>query len=167
MSIFSGWMQWVHHVYESTGAADAFRAVMTNADGKIDNSLLGESGTWTPNLLFGGANVGIGYASRNGEWWRFGNLMFVSFDIRLTAVGSSTGNATVTALPVTTGGNGGVGQLRWVNLATSLVSAHIFVSGTSVTLSGMTAAAATATAMTHAAFANNSIIIGSCFYKVA
>lgn len=33
-------MQWIHHVYQSSGAADAFRAVMTNADGKIDNSLL-------------------------------------------------------------------------------------------------------------------------------
>lgn len=33
-------MQWIHHVYQSSGVADAFRAVMTNADGKIDNSLL-------------------------------------------------------------------------------------------------------------------------------
>ncbi len=57
------------------------------------------SGTFTPVIAFGGASVGITYASRFGYYTQIGPLMHVDFDIVLTSKGSSTGAATISGLP--------------------------------------------------------------------
>lgn len=99
-------MQWVHHVYVSTGVADAFRAVMTNAAGKIDISLLPiESESWLPTLTFGGNNVGLSYnaGATGGRYTRLGNHVWFTGRLTLSAKGSSTGNAIIGGLPYANG----------------------------------------------------------------
>jgi len=66
----------------------------------IDAFIEGVTGTWTPNLLFGGAAVGMTYGTRTGTYTRVGNIVTVAMRIALTAKGSSTGTATITGLPV-------------------------------------------------------------------
>jgi len=59
-----------------------------------------EEGTWTPSL--GGTTT---YASRNGYYVKIGQLVFVSMNLQVTAIG--TGSATViTGLPFTQSGGG-------------------------------------------------------------
>lgn len=56
-------------------------------------------GSWTPALKFGGASTGMTYSSQTGTYNRIGNTVIAELDIRLSAVGSSTGAATITGLP--------------------------------------------------------------------
>jgi hypothetical protein len=58
-------------------------------------------GTWTPALKFGGASTGMTYSTQSGYYVKVAQLVFVMFRITLTALGSSTGAATVTGLPYT------------------------------------------------------------------
>ena len=58
-----------------------------------------EEGTWTPALTFGGNAVGLTYGTRVGTYTKIGNLVLATFQIGLSASGSSTGVATVSGLP--------------------------------------------------------------------
>lgn len=60
-----------------------------------------ETGTWTPELQFGGASTGITYAIRSGIYTRIGNVVLWQFDIGLSSKGSATGDATIAGLPFT------------------------------------------------------------------
>jgi len=59
------------------------------------------TGSWSPNLAFGGASVGITYGVRYGEYTVIGNLVFYTAYIELTSKGSSSGTAIITNLPFT------------------------------------------------------------------
>lgn len=60
---------------------------------------IGETGTFTPGLTFGGAAVGITYVSQTGTYNRIGNLVTFRIDIQLSNKGSSTGTALISGLP--------------------------------------------------------------------
>jgi hypothetical protein len=62
-------------------------------------------GTFTPTLAFGGASVGITYSTQIGEYTRIGNVVFIQITLVLTSKGSSTGNATIQTLPISSGGS--------------------------------------------------------------
>lgn len=57
--------------------------------------------SWTPILTFGGASVGITYDTQTAFYSQIANLVFIAGTIILTSKGSSTGNALITNLPVT------------------------------------------------------------------
>ncbi|MFO7745434.1 MAG: hypothetical protein R6V36_08625 [Psychroflexus sp.] len=61
------------------------------------------TGTFTPQLRFGGANVGMTTSASNGDYTRIGDMVTFNIFIALTAKGTSTGNATVLGLPFVTG----------------------------------------------------------------
>ena len=69
----------------------------------LTNSTLNdyETGTFTPNLAFGGGSSGMTYSIQTGSYVKIGRLVFVSVNIQLTALGSSTGASTITNLPFT------------------------------------------------------------------
>jgi hypothetical protein len=52
-----------------------------------------------PSLLFGGAAVGLTYLDREAYYIKLERLVYVVIRVRLTAKGSSTGNATIAGLP--------------------------------------------------------------------
>ena len=62
---------------------------------------------FSPVLQFGGANVGITYLNQSGIYTQMANVIEFTVFITLTSKGTSTGVATVTGLPVTSGGNVG------------------------------------------------------------
>ena len=68
-----------------------------------------EEGTWTPDLRFGGNNISLTYdAGRGGRYTKIGRIVTVSFYLKLTNKGSSTGNATIDTLPFVPYNAGGV-----------------------------------------------------------
>lgn len=64
-----------------------------------------ESGSWTPDLKFGGASVGLTYSFRQGSYVRIGDMVWISCVFLLTNVGSSTGDVTIEGLPFTPNSN--------------------------------------------------------------
>ncbi len=58
------------------------------------------TGTFTPNFLLGGAATGMTYNIRQGSYTQIGDMIFYAVYINLSAVGSSTGAATITGFPV-------------------------------------------------------------------
>ena len=57
--------------------------------------------TWTPDLQFGGAKVGITYTTQAGKYTRIGNIIFYTGIITLSSKGSSNGDVRIYGLPVT------------------------------------------------------------------
>lgn len=57
------------------------------------------TGTWTPDLTFGGSNTGITYSLQLGAYWKFSGLVIATFDILLTSSGLATGIAEIGGLP--------------------------------------------------------------------
>jgi hypothetical protein len=119
------------------------------------------SGSLTVEMLFGGANTGMTYTSRAASYRKIGTLCFVTMDIRLSAKGSSTGNATIsiTGLPGTVSSVYFILSARWTGLTSALAMMLPVVAGTAaISLYGATAGAASPGALTDAAFANASIV---------
>lgn len=58
-----------------------------------------EEGTWSPTLQFGGGSTGIIYVTQTGRYTKFGNRVFLTAQIALSAKGSSIGDATIAGLP--------------------------------------------------------------------
>lgn len=93
-----------------------------------------EEGTWTPEIAFGGASVGVTYAvgSQFGSYTKIGRLVYFHFGFELTSKGSSTGDITIKGLPFTSSSIG-TGWLRFSYNA-SLPSLPILTIDPSATL---------------------------------
>lgn len=79
-----------------------------------------EEGIWTPALQFGGAAVGMTYASTPaGRYTKIGRTVFATGSLTLTAKGSSTGTATIAGLPFAAA-NDGIPQSAPIGLAAGL-----------------------------------------------
>ena len=77
----------------------------------IGNALNSNIGTFTPTLLFGGANVGM-TGTFVGAYVKTGPQVDLSITITLTAKGSSTGNASIGNPPFT--GSATAGAQKWL-----------------------------------------------------
>jgi hypothetical protein len=78
--------------------------ITVNSQGQLTAAANGSSGaavtgTWTPDLQFGGSNTGITYSVQHGAYWSFSNLVVATFDILLTSKGVATGIAEIGGLP--------------------------------------------------------------------
>lgn len=58
-----------------------------------------ETGTWTPNLRFGGADAGVSYGVQQGRFARIGDLVALYCAVDLTSKGSAAGVADIAGLP--------------------------------------------------------------------
>ena len=61
--------------------------------------ILLQTGTWTPQIQFGGAAVGITYSKQVGLYTIVGGLVYYQFEITLSSQGSSTGQASLVGIP--------------------------------------------------------------------
>jgi hypothetical protein len=66
-----------------------------------------EEGTWTMGVSFGGASVGVTYGVQGGTYTKIGRQVTVNGFIILSSKGSSTGAASITGLPFTSGNDSG------------------------------------------------------------
>lgn len=102
-----------------------------------------EEGTFTPTILFGGASVGVTYASQTGTYTRIGRQVTLQFDVRLSNKGSSTGAWQIGGFPFAAGtigtgnlsyivGGAGVNQLPGIRVTSgsSIGSLNYVVAGT-------------------------------------
>jgi len=80
-----------------------------------------EEGTWTPTITFGGAAVGVTYTTQSGTYTKIGNLVTVTYDLILSAKGSSTGAVRITNLPFTS--KSGITQAVPQPFSTGIVTA--------------------------------------------
>jgi hypothetical protein len=122
--------------------------------------------SWTPALTLGGASVGMTYGTQVGQYYAMGYLIFAMFNIVLTAVGSSTGAATI-SLPIAAGGTnriGGGGLWNYSNLTsvTTFPWLNIAASGTTAAL--VQAGSATVAALTDANIASTTTLQGWMLY---
>lgn len=62
-----------------------------------------EEGTFSAGAAFGGGATGVTYNNQTGRYVKVGQLVFVNADVNLSSKGSSTGAATLTGLPFTSG----------------------------------------------------------------
>jgi hypothetical protein len=80
-----------------------------------------ETGSWTPDLRFGGNNSGITYSKRVGRYTRIGNVVYWAFEIQLSSKGSATGLGAIYGLPYNIAGGmvpfTPVGEFKNISLA--------------------------------------------------
>lgn len=142
-----------------------------NGNDIVNIGNIGAVSTWTPAITFGGGSTGLTYSSRTGRYTRVGKLIYASCEIRLSNKGSSTGAAKIGGLPATAASTaaGGVPSIIWYQMASNFVhvSGGVDSAATTITLVGYTAAAANYASLTHADFANNSIIQMTVMYEAA
>ena len=140
-----------------------------SASSGVAAALPSASQTFTPQLQFGGANVGMTTSLAKGKCWQIGSMVFFFLIITLTAKGSSTGTARVTGLPFTAA-NDGYGSLfidqSSINNYPSGVTymSHGIAPNTSIVNLYGNGNANARTALTDAAFANTDQLQVAGFY---
>lgn len=81
-----------------------------------------EEGTWTPTLSGTGGATGQSYGVQNGLYTKIGNVVTVSFDVRLSTLGTISGQAVIGGLPFSANGeNCGIPIGTFENLGQSIV----------------------------------------------
>jgi len=87
-------------IYGNLRVADGFGIDFSFTSGTGTSELLDdyEEGTFTPQLLFGGASVGM-TGSFVGRYTKVGRVVYYTAVIYLSAKGSSTGNTTISGFP--------------------------------------------------------------------
>jgi hypothetical protein len=121
-----------------------------------------EEGTWTPSLKLGGAAVGMTIAEQVGIYTKVGRVVYIGFYFRLTALGSSTGAATITGIPFTiaSGATCSVHSSQWSSITANSIGGNL-ANGTSIDLNK------NGTGMSNTDFANASAIYYmSGFYSI-
>lgn len=144
----------------SAGVAFPATAVAVTDPNTLDDY---EEGSWTPTIAFGGASVGVTYATQTGSYVKIGQLVFVSLRITLTAKGSSTGAATVGGLPFTAANNLATANSGFYNNMASLTGLVGTVSTTSISL--RTPGAATTSTVSDTNFTATSDFIMGMVYR--
>lgn len=129
-----------------------------------------EEGVWTPALNFGGAAVGMTYASTPaGRYTKIGRTVFATGSLTLTAKGSSTGAATIAGLPFTAA-NDGIPQSAPIGLAAGMSGMSGAVIATLAAnanrLSLYQSLNGAASGLVHSNFSNTAQLVFSVVYDV-
>jgi hypothetical protein len=153
------------------GQVRASTGILFGADTAAANALDDyEEGTWTMGIAFGGASVGVTFAANTGQYTKVGRKVTVTGQMVFTNKGSSTGGASITGLPFTSGSAGGFygsAALRLENLTyTGRIQSYSNVNDTSIFLEELSEAGAAST-ITNSDFANNTSILLSLTYFTA
>jgi len=78
----------------------ASSGIQFNGDTAAANALNDyEEGTFTPSLAIGGSSTGITYTVRRGDYTKVGRLVTIQLGLKMSSIGSNTGNLTITGLP--------------------------------------------------------------------
>jgi hypothetical protein len=121
---------------------------------------------WTPALALGGAATGMTFATQGGQYFTIGYLVVASFNLVLSAKGSSTGVLTI-SLPVASGASNriGIGLISSYSNFTSITTVPwINIPASSSTGSCLIAGSATTTAIADTNLANNTGLAGLMVY---
>jgi hypothetical protein len=160
-----------------TVVADGIYLGGTGAANLLDDY---EEGTFTPALKFGGGTTAITYDASGevGTYTKIGNNVYIFIYIRLTNKGTDTGNATIGGLPFTVASNtangrGSISAVDFSDMTSSLYNVLGLVlaadgsPANEILLRGLTAAAASTTALTDADLSNTSRLCLSFSYRTS
>ena len=89
-----------------------------NASGMTSETLSDyEEGTWTPKISYSGGETGISHSSQFGFYTKIGNRVFLQCYVRLSALGTSTGDVLLGGFPFAQSSNTGYYSLPsvWYN----------------------------------------------------
>ena len=147
-------------------AAISDGTLLGNNSGAADApSAIGQA-SWTPALQFGGAAVGMTYSGQAGTYIKLGKTIIASFNIGLSALGSSTGNATIAGLPFTSSGaySGAlvVGYDSDQSGLTAPIMGYVGLSSTSLNLGAQGSTAFSS--LTNSNFTNGDVLYGTIIY---
>jgi len=166
--VFDGTSNSVVHAVTQTGNAVLGYNGITETGTGSGNQIWGGAAPCTLGVAFGGASTGITYGSRACQYQIQGQRVSVQFSLGLSAVGSATGSATLTGLPITVGstsGNGAISALAGLSGMSSLTSqpsAQGVSGGTTANL--LMQGASGTTAMTNSNFTSSSALAGQLTY---
>ena len=161
-----------------TGAAPAVFTGAVRADGQggysqascTDIQYQECDGTdWTPALQFNGGSTGMTYTSRVGKYFRNNKLIIATFDIVLSAKGSSTGSAGIAGLPFPSFGSGILSSctIAFYGGMANIAGFMPYINSGASVISLTTPGTATNSNYTDTNFTNASRISGSCTYVAA
>jgi hypothetical protein len=131
------------------------------------DGLIPIQGSFVPSLLFGGAAVGLTYLDREAYYIKLERLVYVVIRVRLTAKGSSTGNATIAGLPFNHDFgtlSPATGPLGYGTGYAALTSAPTYWVGTS-NINLVQWGAAGVSSLTHANFTDNTDVLLTALYR--
>lgn len=74
-----------------------------------------ETGTWTPQLMFGGSDTGVTYTLQYGDYIRIGQFVMLQCGITLSSKGTATGAVTVNNMPFDADPNYYPGTLTFIS----------------------------------------------------
>ncbi len=146
------------------------KAVKTYVDNAIGSIVSYDIGTWTPDLQFGGAKVGITYSVQQGYFTKIGRLVVVSAEITLSSKGSSSGAATIHGLPYTVfnGDNNSSISLKPEGITFGeMMVGYVGNNTNNIILQDFGAGGGASVNMDDTNFANNSSLYLSCSYITA
>ena len=154
-------------------ASPTFTGLITASDGQIafpatQNASAGvntlddyEEGTWTPDLQFGGAKVGITYSAQGGFYTKIGRQIMATCYIILSSKGTSVGDVKIYGLPFTIKNSTGAycaTTFRFTNVSFANVFQGLGIINDTVIWVGEITEAGTRTFLTDSNFANNSAV---------
>lgn len=144
-----------------TGITSCIAALGTDSGGVIGCG--GAVTSWTPSLKFGGGNSGLTCSNCSGEYVQIGKFIVANFYIALSAIGTSTGAATITGLPTTsfssTYSSCATGFASGMTSATGIFG---FVANSDNKVSLEIPGASGVAAATNSNFGSSSVISGTC-----
>jgi hypothetical protein len=137
----------------------------------VTNPIAWEVGTWTPTIGGSGGQSGQVHAVQTGNYIKIGQLVFVTFQLQMTTLGTVTTIAQVQGLPFAgIVANQAIGELFFSALTTSVSSFTGYVGAGSTSLNLVYVPAAGSTGVSNAAQAdlsNTTTITGSFSYMAA
>jgi hypothetical protein len=145
---------------EAVAVTDTGRALVpSNFAGKAGQQTYA-TGTFTPEVSFGGGTTGITYASQSAAYTRIGRVVHIELIVALSNKGSSTGAALITGLPFAASGFSQPISMTFTAVTSgvgdTVVQGQVTASATTITLQDI--ATGTAAALTDVDFTNNTII---------
>lgn len=123
---------------------------------------------WVPTLTTGG-EVGRTYATQIGKLTRIGRVRFASFDVQLSALGTSTGSAFIGGLPAPVAALGAPQSIsisRYENFTGLTGTLLGWINANTQSPALMQHSATGSTAITHAVLTATSRVVGSFTYIV-
>ncbi len=125
-----------------------------------------EEGSFTPGIAFGGGSTGITYTTQIGRYTKIGNMVFANLHVQISAVGSDTGNATITGLPFATATLQAAATIGYYDGMSGLTGAIKGFAGTGLTTIALYQSAAAGTlAITQTVFTTASRFYVSIAYR--
>ena len=154
-----------------TGGALQFPAAQVASSGAnvLDDY---EEGTWTPTITSTGGGSAGAYGARSGSYLKVGQLVYITFDCEISAIGSltsSSGQTRISSLPFSAMGGADNYPSASFNHYAGVTTAYYWISGavngTSIDVSALNAASTAQNSLASSTLGASARLVGSAVYR--